>query len=561
MQSGRVWKLQITGKKQYQLIPVSITANVENIKVYIDGENKGSERIHQLTEGKHEIRVEKEGYKSKTKTIDVNRDNADFDFNLVEIEPVLFTIKSIPKDAAIFINGVEAGKTDKSIFRFPGRYSIKLTKPGFSDYKGELTISDTGENEFLYTLEKNSVTLTLNITPKDSKLLIDNEDYTKHVSIELAPGIHKIEISKPVYKELSEAISLEKGKPITKNYILEAITGKLQFTIQPLEAECKLLQNGEEKESWIGAKYFSKLLIGEYILECSYPDHEKLVKTINIKEGETIIEDVSLEQRVAQLITKSGKDRVNKSGLLDMVHVKGGTFSMGSNNGKQDEQPVHQVLLNGFYISKYEITQNDYSKILGENPSEQKGRFLPVTNVSWYDAVIFCNKLSETEGLEKIYKIYNPNPTYIDVYVNWNANGYRLPTEAEWEYAARGGNSSKGYAYSGSDDPFLVAWFETNSPGHGQEVGEKQPNELGIYDMSGNVFEWCHDWYGKNIYKAYSLFLVERNPKGPGIARQKVKRGGSFQNSRKDCRSSSRYSNSPKTKNSSTGFRVVRSTK
>ncbi len=563
LQSGKVCQLEITGEKQYEQIPVIITANVENIKIYIDGEYKGSERIHQLAEGKHEVRVEKEGYKTETRTIDVNRDNADFNFNLVEIEPVLFTIKSIPKDAVIFINGLEAGKTDKSIFRLPGRYSIKLIKTGFSDYKGELTISDTGKNEFVYTLEKNSVTLTLNITPKDSKLLIDNEVYSNRKIIELAPGIHKIEISKPAYKDLSEIINLEKGKPITKNYILEAITGKLQFTIQPLEAECKLLHNGKVKESWIGAKYFSKLLIGEYILECSYPEHEKFVKTIKITENESVTEDIVLEKSTtAELNTTSqpGSPSLDQSALPKMVFVKGGSFYMGRQTGLRNEKPLHKVTLHDFFIGKYEVTVEEFETFINATgyltDAEKRGR-------SW---IRDSKGLKEKKGVTwkndaKGKLISRSEYNHPVIHVSWNdAKAYcewaggRLPTEAEWEYAAKGGNKSENFKYSGSNDLSEVGWYKENNGNKTYPIGQKLPNELGIYDMSGNVNEWCNDWYDEDYYSV----SLGYSPKGPAISATRVIRGGSWGKGERPCRVTSRYHLGPKFSNLHVGFRLAK---
>ena len=167
---------------------------------------------------------------------------------------------------------------------------------------------------------------------------------------------------------------------------------------------------------------------------------------------------------------------------IELVYVQGGEFMMGCTDQHSDclvnESPAHLVKLNGFYIAKYEVTQGLWMAVMGgKNPSKYIGDSLPVTQVSWYDAQTFIGKLNDLTGKK-----------------------YRLPTEAEWEYAARGGALSNHYKFSGSNELEEVAWCKKNSDGETQPVGTKKPNELGIYDMSGNFYEWCWDWaywYGR----------------------------------------------------------------
>ena len=189
--------------------------------------------------------------------------------------------------------------------------------------------------------------------------------------------------------------------------------------------------------------------------------------------------------------------------MRNMVYVEGGTFTMGATSEQQnpydDEKPTHRVSLSSFYIGKYEVTQALWKAVMGSNPSNWKGDNLPVENVSWNDCQTFLRKLNAMTG-----------------------KNFRLPTEAEWEYAARGGNLSRGYQYSGSKKIDDVAWYDNNSGGETHPVGTKAPNELGIYDMSGNVWEWCQDWYGD--YHGYS----QTNPTGPSSGSYRVYRGGSL---------------------------------
>ena len=232
--------------------------------------------------------------------------------------------------------------------------------------------------------------------------------------------------------------------------------------------------------------------------------------------------------------------------ITNFILVKGGRFIMGSNE-KKDEFP-HNVTVSSFFISKYEVTQKEWIKIMKNNPSAFKGDDLPVENISWLDAIDYCNKISLKEGLKPCYSDKNG-----DIICDWTANGYRLPTEAEWEYAAKGGIQSKGYIFSGSNDVNTVAWFENNAT-QTQKIGTKKPNELGLYDMSGNVFEWCWDGYDENYYFSKQNF----NPKGYENKWVKVARGGCWNYNSDYCKNARRAKCDRNGKWNNTGLRVVR---
>ncbi|MGV8135999.1 MAG: formylglycine-generating enzyme family protein [Mangrovibacterium sp.] len=221
---------------------------------------------------------------------------------------------------------------------------------------------------------------------------------------------------------------------------------------------------------------------------------------------------------------------------IDMVAVQGGTFSMGNNDLGDDETPVHSVTVSDFYMGKYEVTfaQYDaYCEATGESKPDDEGwgrGNRPVISVSWSDAVAYCRWLSQKTGKH-----------------------YRLPTEAEWEYAARGGNKSREYKYPGSNTIDNVGWYDENSGNETHPVGQKQSNELDIYDMGGNVWEWCSDWYDESYYGG----SPQNNPTGPSSGSLRVLRGGSWKYGAKNCGVSDRMNTSPDSSYYFYGFRLV----
>ncbi|MDR2194571.1 MAG: formylglycine-generating enzyme family protein [Treponema sp.] len=228
-----------------------------------------------------------------------------------------------------------------------------------------------------------------------------------------------------------------------------------------------------------------------------------------------------------------------------MALVPAGTFMMGSKSG--NEKPLHQVTISAaFSIGKYEVTQKEWRDVMGSNPSYFKGDNLPVEQVSWLDAIAYCNKRSVKEGLIPAYTVSGSAVTW-----NRGANGYRLPTEAEWEYAARGGGSDT-YTYVGSNNAKNVAWYSGNSGKSTHPVGMKQANSLGIHDMSGNVWEWCWDWY--DSYKNAAV----TDPTGAASGSYRMARGGSWYRKARSVRSANRNSGAPEYRGNDLGFRVAR---
>ena len=280
--------------------------------------------------------------------------------------------------------------------------------------------------------------------------------------------------------------------------------------------------------------------------------------------------------------------------MPEMVLVHGGSFKMGNpysdkmRKGNPDEKPVHSVSVSDFYIGKYEISVKQFKEFLADGSYKEFDKYgvmkklpgmpdsvwwqghpdckkywsiqvkkwwgwndnYPMFHVTWYDAIAYCNWLSIKAGLEKCYYI-DDNGIHCDI----TKNGYRLPTEAEWEYAARGGKNSKNYRYSGSNDYNDVAWIDENTFLTGpRAIGTKKPNELGIYDMSGNVWEWCTDYYSPSYYSK----SPSKNPVNLDPTSYRVIRGGSWHYSELLATVYTRDGPKPGYTNYNYGFRVAR---
>ena len=244
-----------------------------------------------------------------------------------------------------------------------------------------------------------------------------------------------------------------------------------------------------------------------------------------------------------KLFNKKRWDKFRKDltqGIIgNMLFIPSGSFLMGSNNGEMDERPVHNVLIDSFYMGEYEITQKEWYEVMETKPWEnlkyaKSGDKYPVVNVSWYDVKDFIEKLN-----------------------NLTRKNFRLPTEAEWEYACRAGSSSKFFHGSLKYGLSNFAWYYDNAfkkdEMYGHEKGKKAPNKWGLYDMLGNVYEWCSDWYGNDYYNKSPV----NNPKGPRYGSHKVIRGGDWSRTDYFLRVSSRRYYSPHSKDSFIGFRIV----
>lgn len=488
-------------------ISVTIQATPADASIFVDGSPVKNDTPTKLSIGDHNLRVEKSGYSPYNQEITVNPNSTFFKVNLSTNDPVAVTISSNPVDAEILLDGLSKGKTRKALFLYPGDYEIRLSLSGYLPISEKMVVSqDEKQNNFTYNLVKNTGKLKIELSPPLAIVRINKEVVNAKEIQELTPGTYQIEAEAETYYPYKGTIELVLGEIKTEKITLTQKVGKLQFAINPPEAECVLSQNGVEKYRWTGLKIFSTIGEGAYDLIAKANGFKTFTKKLNIKESQTTIEDIQMT--------------IGNDSPEGFVLVEGKTY----------DQDGYQWT--SFYISKSEVTQEQWESLLGRNPSNFKGSNKPVESVNWYDVIEFCNKLSEKKGFQKAYSGSGGN-----ILCDFKANGYRLPTEAEWEYAAKGGSQSKGFEYSGSDDIDAVAWYLSNSASSTHEVGTKQSNELGLYDMSGNVEEWCWDVYSKSY---------------------RVLRGGGWDSDSGYCRVANRGRDDPDKKYNFRGFRLVR---
>lgn len=349
----------------------------------------------------------------------------------------------------------------------------------------------------------------------------------------LITGNYLVEIQVPNSPIWSEAFTLTTD--LRKNVSIPY--GLISVTTNVPTSTTKLIFNGAVINTIVGNGTLPDIVPGDYTLSVEAQGYVTTTENISVSNGQVL-------EKYLQLFRPS---------FSQMVIIPVGSFTMGctseQSNCNSDENPTHQVTLSAYEIGKYEVTQKEWRTVMGSNPAFFTGDNKPVEQVSWNDIITFCNALSLQEGLTPVYTINGST-----VSANWYADGYRLPTEAEWEYAARGGALSTNTRYSGSNIINDVSWFSSNSSSKTHDIGSKSPNQLGIYDMSGNVWEWCWDWYSPNYYTQ----SIQTDPKGPDAGSGRVLRGGSWYNYAERCRISYRYDSSPSSRNSLNGFRLAR---
>ena len=462
------------------------------------------------------------------------------------------SVSSQPQGAKVFLDGEDTGKvTPCTIGEIAsGRCDIRLQLKDYAPASQSVTVTEGMTASVNVTLEARFAHVTINSLPGAAIKVNGAEVGSGSYSNNMAEGIYDIEASLAGHRPVTKQIEVIVGVPQTIELRPTPIYGMLDVNSNPMGANITI--NG--KSYGDTPTSIENLLVGDYDVVLTKPGYASVSQRVTVSENASASVDVKMqkgEMKNSQIdesalsvsainltpnwsasVTPSQRAVLEKL-IANMVKVEGSTFTMGAtpeqgNDAYEYERPAHQVTLSDYYIGRYEVTQKEWQAVMGDNPSKFYGDNLPVDYVSWNGCQDFINKLNQLTGLK-----------------------FRLPTEAEWEFAARGGKQSKGYKYSGSDNIGVVAWYTGNSGGKTHQVGTKEPNELGIYDMSGNVGEWCGDWYGRYSSSA------QTNPTGPSSGSGRVLRGGGWSRDAGYCRVSDRSLINPSIRGNFSGFRVV----
>ena len=456
-----------------------------------------------------------------------------------------------PKNAMLTIDGVlqpSSSDGEYSAMLPYGTHTYKVEAGGYISKSGSFTVSSGDMTPISVSLLSAMASVSITCPTPAVSLYVDKKAVGNSPwSGSLKEGMHLVEVRKNGYRSQQKTIQLAQQQKLDVTFgELVAIQGNLSVNYKPFGADVYV----DGKKLGQSPRVFNGLLVGNHQVEVRKDGYATDRKSVSISEGQTAsITGTLASNAVASSSSNtlgyssgsssmaSGSNTISipvKDGIsIEMVKVEAGTFMMGATSEMKDpyddEKPVHQVTLtNDYYMGKYEVTQALWQAVMGSNPSEYKGDNRPVETVSWNDCQEFISKLNSMTGRK-----------------------FRLPTEAEWEYAAYGGKKSRSYQYSGSSNITDVAWYDGNSGSRTHPVGTKQANELGIYDMTGNVLEWCSDWY--DSYSSSS----QANPAGADSGSVRVRRGGSCYSSARYCRLSCRNNSSPDERFSGLGLRLA----
>ena len=457
-----------------------------------------------------------------------------------------YAIRVQPRNAVVTIDGIQQNVSSDGEYSamLPyGNHAYKVEAGGYISKSGSFSVSSGDMAPINVCLVSALATVSVTCPTPAVSLYVDKKSVGNVPwSGSLKEGMHLIEVKKNGYRSQQKTILLSQQQKLDVGFDeLVAILGNLSVNYKPFGAEVYV----DGKKLGQSPRVFNGLLVGNHQVEVRKDGYATNKKSVMISEGQTASISGTLSSNTASSSNgyassssvSSGSNVISipvRNGItIEMVKVEAGTFMMGATSEMQkpwyDEKPVHQVTLtNDYYMGKYEVTQNLWKAVMGRNPSKFKGDDLPVEKVSWDDCQEFISKLNSMTGRK-----------------------FRLPTEAEWEYAARGGKKSRGYQYSGSSKMSEVAWYTANSGSKTHPVGKKQANELGLYDMTGNVLEWCQDWYGSYVSSS------QTNPTGAFSGFFRVFRGGSWYGNAGNCRSSCRDSYNPGNRNFDLGLRLV----
>lgn len=510
-EAGMVTVDQPRKELQFALRPafgsVTVTSTPSGALVFLDEKQVGQTplTLDRIASGSHSLRLQAPQYAVERRNVSVADGQTANVAVTLAARFAEITVQA-PQGAVVTVDGDRKGSGTLSWRQGEGLCDIVVSMVGHRDARRQLEVVAGRAQTVQLTPQPIYGSASVDSDLMDAEIWIDGKQYgvTPNVVERLLVGSHTLVLKKSGYADLQQQFSVEEGKEAS--LLVKLPTGRsVQFTSE--KPGMQIIVDGKK----LGTTPLTAVVgIGHH--------------SVSAMRGGDIIDvrDLDIISAGAPL-TMAFRDfnhTFTVNGVqFTMVEVGGGTFTMGATSEQgsdawDEETPAHQVTLSDYYIGQTEVTQALWEAVMGSNPSDHRGDNLPVEQVSWDDCQVFIQELNQLTGKQ-----------------------FRLPTEAEWEYAARGGRKSRGYKYAGGNNIDSVAWCDGNSGNETHPVATKQANELGIYDMSGNVLEWCSDWCGDYTSSSQS------DPQGPSSGLYRVIRGGCYYNFARNCRVSYRISN------------------
>lgn len=510
-EAGMVTVDQPRKELQFALRPafgsVTVTSTPSGASVFLDEKQVGQTplTLDRIASGSHSLRLQAPQYAVERRNVSVADGQTANVAVTLAARFAEITVQA-PQGAVVTVDGDRKGSGTLSWRQGEGLCDIVVSMAGHRDARRQLEVVAGRAQTVQLTPQPIYGSASVDSDLMDAEIWIDGKQYgvTPNVVERLLVGSHTLVLKKSGYADLQQQFSVEEGKEASLSVKLPA-GRSVQFTSE--KPGMQIIVDGKK----LGTTPLTAVVgIGHH--------------SVSAMRGGDIIDvrDLDITSAGAPL-TMAFRDfnhTFTVNGVqFTMVEVGGGTFTMGATSEQgsdawDEEKPAHEVTLSDYYIGQTEVTQALWEAVMGSNPSDSKGGNLPVERVSWDDCQVFIQKLNQLTGKQ-----------------------FRLPTEAEWEYAARGGRKSRGYKYAGGNNIDSVAWCDGNSGNETHPVATKQANELGIYDMSGNVLEWCSDWCGDYTSSSQS------DPQGSSSGSFRVIRGGCYYNFARNCRVSYRISN------------------
>lgn len=510
-EAGMVTVDQPRKELQFALRPafgsVTVTSTPSGALVFLDEKQVGQTplTLDRIASGSHSLRFQAPQYAVERRNVSIADGQTANVAVTLAARFAEITVQA-PQGAVVTVDGDRKGSGTLSWRQSEGLCDIVVSMAGHRDARRQLEVVAGRAQTVQLTPQPIYGSASVDSDLMDAEIWIDGKQYgvTPNVVERLLVGSHTLVLKKSGYADLQQQFSVEEGKEAA--LLVKLPAGRsVQFTSE--KPGMQIIVDGKK----LGTTPLTAVVgIGHH--------------SVSAMRGGDIIDvrdlDITSAGAPLRMAFRDFNHTFTVNGVqFTMVEVGGGTFTMGATSEQgsdawDEEKPAHEVTLSDYYIGQTEVTQALWEAVMGNNPSDSKGDNLPVERVSWDDCQVFIQKLNQLTGKQ-----------------------FRLPTEAEWEYAARGGRKSRGYKYAGGNNIDSVAWCDGNSGNETHPVATKQANELGIYDMSGNVLEWCSDWCGDYTSSSQS------DPQGSSYGSFRVIRGGCYYNFARNCRVSYRISN------------------